>query len=194
MTWVKLCGLSTAADVGVAVEAGADAVGFVTAAGSPRRISPATAADIGGDTGVERFLVTLDLTPEALLRDAEAARVTGVQPHGRHSRAAALRAFQEGYRVLLPTDVVLDPTLRDVPAGMTPFCDGAVPGSGVRFDWDLLGAAERPFVLAGGLDPVTVVDAIDAVRPYGVDVSSGVESERGVKDHGLMRAFLEAVR
>lgn len=194
MTWIKLCGLQTLEDVAVAVEAGADAIGFVTAAGSPRRIGPDRVAQIGREVPVERFLVTLDLTPEALLRDAEAAGVTGVQPHGRHSRVAARRALDEGYRVLVPADAVEDPRLTSVPEGMTPLCDGAHPGSGVAFDWSVLREVDRPFVLAGGLTLDSVGAALAAVRPYGVDVSSGIESARGVKDHDLMRRFVAAAR
>lgn len=194
MTWVKLCGLRTRADVDVAVEAGADAIGFVTAPGSPRRISPAQAASISSDVAIEKFLVTLDLPPEALLRDAQAAGVTGVQPHGRHSRVAAKAALIEGYRVLLPVDVAEDPRLDSVVDGMLPLCDGPRPGSGVAFDWNRLVGVDRDFVLAGGLTAETVGEALRRVRPYGVDVSSGIEVERGVKDHDMMRRFMEAVR
>lgn len=194
MTWVKLCGLRTAEDVAVAVEAGADAIGFVTAAGSPRRISPGHAARIGADAPLERFLVTLDLAPEALIRDAQAAAVTGVQPYGRHARVAAKAALLEGYRVLLPVDVGEDPKLTGVVPEMLPLCDGPRPGSGLGFDWRSLAGVDRDFVLAGGLTPELVADAVRELRPYGVDVSSGVERERGVKDHDLMRRFVEMVR
>lgn len=194
MTWVKLCGLRTVDDVHAAVEAGADAIGFVTAAGSPRRISPSTAAAIGAEAPVERFLVTLDRSPEALLREAEAARVTGVQPHGRYSIVAARAAALEGYRVLLPVDVAEDPTLSSVAKGMTPICDGPRPGTGTSFDWSRLDGVTREYVLAGGLTVQTVGDAVERLAPYGVDVSSGIESERGVKDHDLMRRFVEAAR
>lgn len=194
MTWVKLCGLRTVGDVEVAVAAGADAVGFVTAAGSPRRVSPARAAEIGGDAPLERILVTLDRSPEALLREAEAARVTGVQPHGRHARVAARLALQEGYRVLLPVDVAEDPVLGTVPDAMTPICDGPRPGTGEGFDWARLDGVRRAYVLAGGLTVDTVREAVMRLSPYGVDVSSGIESGRGVKDHDLMRRFVEAAR
>jgi phosphoribosylanthranilate isomerase len=194
MTWIKLCGLRTRDDVVTAVEAGADAVGFVTAAGSPRRVSPSHAAAIGADIVLERFLVTLDLTPEALLRDAVAAGVTGVQPHGRHSAVAARAAAAAGLRVLLPIDVAEDPTLSAATSGMTPICDGPRPGSGVGFDWARLDGVDRDYVLAGGLTVDSVGEALERLHPYGVDVSSGIERDRGVKDHDLMRRFVEAVR
>ena len=159
MTWVKLCGLRTRDDVAVAIEAGADAIGFVTAAGSPRRVSPSHAAAIGGDAAVERFLVTLDLTPEALLRDADAAGVTGVQPHGRHAAVAARAAVAAGFQVLLPIDVAEDPGLSEATSGMMPICDGPRPGSGVGFDWSRLDGIDRDYVLAGGLSLETVGDA-----------------------------------
>jgi phosphoribosylanthranilate isomerase len=194
MTWIKLCGLRTREDVAVAVEAGADAIGFVTAAGSPRRVSPSHAAAIGVDVSIERFLVTFDLTPEALLRDAEAAGVTGVQPHGRHAAVAARAAFSAGFRVLLPVDIGVDPDLSAAAAGMTPICDGPRPGSGIGFDWARLDGIDRDYVLAGGLNLETIGDALERLHPYGVDVSSGIERDRGVKDHDLMRRFVEAVR
>jgi phosphoribosylanthranilate isomerase len=194
VTWVKFCGLRTARDVEVAVEAGADAVGFVTAPGSTRRIAPSHAAVIGADAPVERFLVTLDASPEALLRDAEAAGVTGVQPHGRHALVSARAALEAGLSVLLPVDVAEDPALTSAGPGMIPLCDGPRPGSGMTLDWDRLAGLDRDYVLAGGLTVPNVRDAMERLDPYGLDVSSGIESERGVKDHGLMRAFMEAVR
>lgn len=194
MTWIKLCGLRTRQDVQVALDLHVDAIGFVTAARSPRRISPRAVAEIGGGTAVETYLVTLDLPPEALLRDAAASGVSGVQPHGRHARAAARAALGEGYRVLLPIDVAVGVDIDDVPPDMVPIFDAARPGSGVVFDWTAVAGVERPFVLAGGLSSDNVADALAAVAPYGVDVSSGIESTRGVKDHELMRRFVEAVR
>jgi len=194
MIWVKLCGLTSADDVAAAIDAGADAVGFVTASGSPRRVAPSEVARISQDADIERFLVTLDLAPEALIRDAVAAGVTGVQPHGRYARVAARAARNEGFRVLLPTDVAEDPGLLGVPEGVTPICDGPRPGSGIAFDWSPLVGVDRAFVLAGGLTPDTVGGVVEVVQPYGVDVSSGIELERGVKDHELMRRFVEAAR
>ena len=191
MTWVKLCGLRTADDVEVAVAAGANAIGFVVAPESPRRIDTETAAALGDGVPIERYLVTMDLDPDELLRQAVQARVTGVQPHGRSAAAAARRAIAEGLSVLYPVGSRPGGV---VPEGAMPMIDGPEPGSGTAAAWEGLSGAEGPFVLAGGLTPQNVSDAIRATGAYGVDVSSGIESQRGVKDHALMRAFVEAVR
>ena len=190
MTWVKLCGLRTAEDVAMAVALGADAIGLVTASRSVRAITPAHAALISDTARIARFLVTEDLEPDELLRQVEMAGVTGVQPHGRDAREAADAAAAAGLQVLLPVtvgEVVL------VPTGMTPMIDGPRPGSGQPAEWSSLGGLGRRFVLAGGLDPANVAEAVRLTGAYGVDVSSGIESEPGVKDHELMRQFVAAL-
>lgn len=198
MTWVKLCGLSREGDVAAAVAAGADAIGFVTDPASPRRVTPERARALGDGVDLERFLVTVDLTPEELTAHAATAGVSGVQPHGRHSRAACEAALAAGYRALFPIRVAGRVSFDEVPAGAVPILDAAVDGrhggTGVAFDWGRLEGVAGEFVLAGGLTPETVPRAIRRVRPWGVDVSSGVESAPGVKDHDLMRRFVEAVR
>jgi phosphoribosylanthranilate isomerase len=198
VTWVKLCGLRTRADVEAAVEAGADAVGFVIAPDSPRVIRVGTAAEIGAGVPVERYLVAVDLTPAELLSAAERSGVDGVQPHGAHAREAASAAAEAGYLGLFPVPVSASVDLRNVPDRMTPLLDTAVPGShggtGRSFDWSLAAGAGRPVVIAGGLTPDTVARAVSIARPWGVDVSSGIERSPGEKDHDLMRRFVEAVR
>ncbi|MDX1690797.1 MAG: phosphoribosylanthranilate isomerase [Acidimicrobiia bacterium] len=198
MTWVKLCGLRTREDVEVAVEAGADAVGFVLAAGSPRRISVDTARRIGADAAVERYLVTVDVEPGPLLEAAELAGADGVQPHGAHAADAAAAALDAGLRVLFPVPVTDRVALADVPPDARPLLDTHVPGmhggTGRTFDWDLAADPGRDVVIAGGLTPDTVGVAVGIARPWGVDVSSGIERSPGEKDHALMRRFVEAVR
>lgn len=194
MIWIKLCGMRSRADVAAAEAAGADAVGFVTAAGSVRRVTALEAAEYGEGCSVERFLVTTDETPEDLLLAARASRVTGVQPHGRHGSEAAAAAIEAGYRVLFPVPVSADIDTTAVPEGALPIFDGAVPGSGTGFDPALISTFPGRYVVAGGLTPDNVGDILTELRPYGVDVSSGIERERGVKDPVLMRRFVEAVR
>jgi phosphoribosylanthranilate isomerase len=198
MTWVKLCGLRTRADVVAAVEAGADAVGFVVASGSARRVTLSEAARLGAGIDAERYLVTVDLDPEVLVAAARAASVTGVQPHGRHGAAAAAAARDAGFDVLLPVPVRDEVDVASVPEGVMPILDaspnGQHGGSGVAFDWRLAEGLGRPVVLAGGLTPENVADAVAIVRPWGVDVSSGIETVPGVKDHDRMRRFVEAVK
>jgi phosphoribosylanthranilate isomerase len=198
MTWVKLCGLSGPGDVAAAVAAGADAAGFVLAPESPRAVSPEWAREVGVGAQIERFVVTVDLPPDRLLAAASAAGATGVQPHGEHAREAAEAALSAGYRVLFPIRVAGPVSLAGVPDGAIPILDTAVEGlhggTGVAFDWSHTSAVAGDFVLAGGLTPDSVSDAIRRLRPWGVDVSSGVESAPGVKDHDLMRRFVEAAK
>ena len=106
MTWIKLCGMGTSSDVAAAQNAGADAVGFVTARRSVRFVSPSTVAEISAGCSIPRFLVTEDETPDDLLAAALLAGVTGVQPHGDHADQAARAALEAGYDVLFPVVVV----------------------------------------------------------------------------------------
>jgi len=193
MTWVKLCGMRTSSDVAAAQIAGADAVGFVTVPRSVRFVSPSTVAEISAGCTISRFLVTEDETPDALLAAALVAAVTGVQPHGDHADQAARAALEAGYDVLYP--VVAVPGIDvEAPEGMIPILDGPVPGSGIGFDSAVVGSLPAQFVVAGGLTPDNVAEVLTRLRPYGVDVSSGIELERGVKDPELMQRFVDAVR
>jgi len=196
MTWVKLCGMTRREDVEVAVVAGADAVGFVAAPGSVRRVTPEQAAVLGEGIRIERFLVTVDLEPGLLLAAALLAAVDGVQPHGRHSVEAADLMLREGYRVLFPVRVDGPPDLLQVPEGAIPLLDTAVPGlhggTGESFDWGLAAGLGRDVAVAGGLTPENVGVAVAAAVPWGVDVASGVESAPGVKDSVAMKRFVEA--
>ncbi len=198
MTWVKLCGMTRRRDVEAAAELGVDAVGFVIAAESPRRVSPAEAAELGSGVAVERFLVSVDLEPEGLLASAREAGVTGVQPHGRHAVEAAEAAFSVGLRVLFPVRVGRRLHLTQVPDWAVPILDTAVPGrhggSGRSFDWTLTAGCGRHVVIAGGLTPENVAGALAAAKPWGVDVASGIETAPGVKDHAKMEQFVEATR
>ena len=198
MTWVKFCGMTRREDVEAAVVAGADAVGFVTASGSVRRVTPEQAALLGDGIGIERFLVTVDLEPGLLLAAARVGGVDGVQPHGRHSVEAADLMLREGYRVLFPVRVDGRPDLSQVPDGAIPLLDTAVPGlhggTGESFDWSLAAGLDRDVVVAGGLTPWNVAVAMAAAVPWGVDVASGVESTLGVKDSVAMKRFVEAAR
>lgn len=198
MTWIKLCGLTRRSDVEAAVAAGADAVGFVVAPESTRRVTVEEAAALGAGLEASRVLVTVDLGPDALLSAAAAAGVDGVQPHGRFRADAAASAVAAGYLVLFPVRVDSVVSLAGMPEGATPILDAAVTGrhggTGTMFDWSAAEGLELDYVLAGGLDPGNVADAVRRLRPWGVDVSSGIEARPGVKDHDLMRRFVEAVR
>lgn len=198
MTWVKVCGLSTEQDVAVATAAGADAVGFVIAGQSPRRVSVDVARDLASGSTITTVLVTVDIEPARLLEYASHAGVTGVQPHGIHALDAARAAARSGLFVLLP--VPMRETF-EVPAAeekitrlFDSFRADQHGGTGAVFDWRRLKGVEPPFVVAGGLDPMNVGDAIRAVRPWGVDASSGLEAAAGVKDHGKVAAFVREAK
>ncbi|GHJ43117.1 N-(5'-phosphoribosyl)anthranilate isomerase [Catellatospora sp. TT07R-123] len=196
--FVKVCGVRTEADVAAVVAAGADAVGFVLT-DSVRRVEPGTARLLAA--GVPPEVLTVGVVHGVPAAEAArlglAAGVRAVQLHGGYPRSA----FEE--LAGLPFQLIRATTLdagTDVRVGAYGedllLLDSPVAGSGERWDLSLLGAAppEGKWLLAGGLRPDNVAEAVGAVRPWGVDVSSGVESSRGVKDHDLIHRFVAAAR
>lgn len=189
-TRVKICGLKTTEDVRASLEAGADAVGFVFAQSSPRYVEPARAAELARLVPPFVWKVGVFLDGEAdRLEDLSASvGLQAVQVHGRLDRrprgVMLIRAlpFDSVEAVGDDCDLVL--------------LDNPRPGSGEEWDWKLAAsvARERRVVLAGGLAPSNVGEAVRQVRPYAVDVSSGVERRRGVKDPELIGRFIEEVR
>lgn len=198
MTWVKVCGMRTSADVRAATEAGADALGFVLAPDSPRSVPPEVAARLIADADLPTFLVTVDASGAELLDLAGFTGASGVQPHGADSEAAAAVARGAGLAVLRPMPVVDGLDLSTVPDDQIPILDTRVPGlhggTGVRFDLDLLPDIDRDWVMAGGLGPDNVATAIADARPWGVDASSGLESSPGRKDRDLIAAFVREAK
>lgn len=195
--FIKICGLKTEQDVDTAVEAGADAIGFVFSA-SPRRIDAATAARLS--RRVPEHVLTVGVFRQEPLGDvrslATESGIGAIQLHGPEDRAyyddlatgdwTLIRAAAFGDSVPRCGEFGEDMLLVDAP----------VPGSGIAWDWasrPLAVAGER-WLLAGGLTPENVRDAVAATDPWGVDVSSGVEQSRGVKDPGLIRDFIKAAR
>ena len=190
--WIKICGLRTAAAIEVAAAAGANAVGFVFHDASPRNLSLAAARELqrAVPAGVERVAVFLH--PSQALVDAVLA---AIEPDWLQTDAGDLPGLRlpEGQRVL--------PVLRDdaVDAAALPgriLFESARSGVGERPDWMVAAglARDTQLVLAGGLHPANVAEAVRTVRPFGVDVSSGVERERGMKDAQLVREFIRAAR
>jgi len=196
--FVKVCGLRTSADVATATDSGADAVGFVLTR-SPRQVTAAGARRLAA--GVPGSVLTVGVL--AGIGAAEAARlareagVDAVQLHGRYPREAFAALAAEGMRLIRATPLDEDTELTVGAYGEELLLlDSPAAGSGQRWDLSRLGRS-RPqgrWLLAGGLDPASVGAAIATARPWGVDVSSGVESASGVKDHGLIRAFVAAAR
>jgi phosphoribosylanthranilate isomerase len=200
MTFVKVCGITRAEDARHAVQHGATALGFVFWPGSPRYIDPARAAQIIETLppGVTSVGVFVDQPVDEIEQIVERAGVGTIQLHGDETSAHAAAL---GRPVLKATTIAAAETmLADWPDDTLVLLDAHDPvrrgGTGQTIDWagaaDL--AARRRVVLAGGLTPDNVQEAIAVVRPYGVDVSSGVEQSPGVKDLDKMSRFLEQVR
>jgi phosphoribosylanthranilate isomerase len=218
MTWVKICGMTNLEDALTAVEAGADAVGFVFYEKSPRNISVEAAREIveGLPEGVEKVGVFVDLEAERIREIVLDARLTAVQLHGKRSlesvwkdRRPALECV--GVSKLIPMlhgDALKDDDLliqQRVHGNMFALLldsrsNGATGGTGTTFDWEATRGAVQamslmvPVIVAGGLTPLNVTEAIKTFQPFGVDVSSGVEACPGKKDPEKVRAFVKAVR
>lgn len=190
--WVKVCGLRSAADVEAAVDAGADAVGLVFHPASPRHltIEQARAVAAAVPRGVARVAVFLRPGPSEVAEVVRAIAPDFVQVDRASLAALVLDAVPRSLPVLRDAEPVVDP--------LPPLLlyEGTQSGAGHRADWSRAAAiaARTKLVLAGGLDARCVGEAIRAVRPYGVDVSSGVEATRGVKDPGMIREFVEVAR
>jgi len=189
---IKICGLSRPEDVAAAVRAGADAVGFVFHAGSPRNVTPAAAGALvrGVPVGVLKVAVTLH--PAQSLVDAV---LHEFRPDVWQTDAADFASL------VLPGDVTPWPVLRAgaaIPEALPRrlLFEGAKSGTGEVADWAQAAAlAHRAeLILGGGLTPDNVAAAVHAVRPWGVDVSSGVESAPGVKDPHKITRFVLAAR
>ncbi|MBL9148990.1 MAG: phosphoribosylanthranilate isomerase [Phycisphaerae bacterium] len=196
-TRVKICGLSTDADVVAAAEAGADLVGFVLWQGSPRHVTLERAralAALAARHSLESVALVVDAEPAFLAALGDFDRV---QCHGHESCNAVSRAPKPVLRGF-PFSPEAFATWAACPSVDALLVDGPRGGSGEAFDHaplvPLVAASPKKVFLAGGLTPETVGAAIARVRPYGVDVSSGVERTRGVKDPERMAAFCAAVR
>jgi phosphoribosylanthranilate isomerase len=192
--WIKVCGVRTADTLAAAVEAGADAVGFVFHPASPRHLAVAEARALAADVppGIEKVTVFLHPAQAEIDAAIDAVRPDWVQTDAADLAALRLPAGQQVLPVYR-TDWLL-PSQQELPRRC--LLESGRSGAGERADWIQAArlAAAGELVLAGGLDAGNVADAIAAVRPFGIDVSSGVESTRGVKDATLIRNFVDAAR
>jgi phosphoribosylanthranilate isomerase len=238
MTWVKICGINNLEDALTAVEAGADALGFVFYEKSPRNVAPETVREIVRQlpAQIEKVGVFVGNNPKNLPRLAHDLGLTGSQLHfGPHidsvneTTVSGLGCFPRGFkrytsmaaelfiesedsamRFVASTARTLE-SLRSLPDAdrltnfvQTIFLDsGSLQqpgGTGLVFDWQkaapIVGRMQQVVrvVIAGGLNPMNVTEAIHVLKPWGVDVSSGVESKPGKKDPAKVRAFVSAVR
>jgi len=199
---VKICGLTNVADAQQAAEAGADVLGFVFYEASPRHVPIEVAARIIRELPpfIVKAGVFVDAPEDFVIRAIADCGLNLLQFHGgespeycRQFGLMSIKAFRikdaESLQRLAeyPTEAwLLDSYAADKPGG-----------TGEKFNWDLAGEAQklgRPIFLAGGLTPGNVAEAVQRVHPYGVDVSSGVESAPGRKDHAKVQAFINAAK
>lgn len=200
---IKICGVTRAEDVVAAAAAGADAVGFVCHPGSARWVPPAQLAALASrlPAFVTPVLLFVNAAPEAVHAAIAAVPHALLQFHGDETEAEC-RSYQRPYvRALrIGEGVRLLDCEREFASAAALLADAPVPGyggGGVAFDWSRVPARSlrrKPLVLAGGLNAGNVGAAIAQVQPHAVDVSSGVESAKGVKDAALIRGFIAAVR
>ena len=199
---IKICGITRVEDALLAAEAGADALGFMFFAGSPRSLSAARAREITGELPpfIARVGVFVNAGREEVLRTVDEAGINVLQFHGDESPefcASFSLPVMKALRVKDAASLEAIPRFGKRAILLDAFVPGQLGGSGTRFNWDLAVRAKehgRPIVLAGGLTPENVQDAIGKVTPYGVDVSSGVESAPGVKDAAKVREFIQRAR
>ncbi|AWN17450.1 phosphoribosylanthranilate isomerase [Salinisphaera sp. LB1] len=198
----KICGVRSVADARAAAAAGADAVGLVFAAASKRRITAAQGAEIAAALPpfVSRVALFMDNDPDEIARILATVAIDVIQFHGAES-ADFCNAFDRPYIKAVPMGepgVKLTDWAERHPRATAFLLDanrvGEAGGQGRAFDWQATVAAiDRPIVIAGGLTPGNVGAAIARFAPYAVDVSSGVESEPGVKCSERMRVFVNTV-
>lgn len=209
-TRVKICGITRLEDALEAARAGADAIGFVFVPESARAIEPEAARAIAArlPAFVTPVGLFLDASADDVQRAIEGWPELVPQFHGTESAAECERHHRRYLKALglgeggqLPTEDVLAAYAGSQGFLFDSHAPGALGGTGVAFDWSALADArragrfdDRPLVLAGGLDASTVGEAVRRVAPWALDVSSGVESAKGVKDHQAMHAFVAAVR
>jgi phosphoribosylanthranilate isomerase len=214
-TLVKICGITNLADAEVAVDAGAEFLGFNFYAKSPRHVTPETVRQIltalaadahtaGRPAMVGIFVNTPVDQVQAVL---DSTGLDYAQLHGDETPQDVAALGGRGFKALRPSSLA---AARDQAAAFTVYPHAAAPqllvdaystqaygGTGHRADWEIAAALAQIYprlMLAGGLDPENVAAALAAVRPWGVDVGSGVEVAPGRKDHAKLRAFVAAVR
>jgi phosphoribosylanthranilate isomerase len=202
---VKICGVTNLDDAAEAVRLGAWAVGLIHFRESPRAVGAEEAVRIGAAFRRKCEVVGVFVNPELgeVAKAVEDAGLTMVQLNGEEGPAFCSEvARKTGVKVVKAIHVSSAADVHAAEAFRTDFHlfdrkgDGLWGGTGESFDWGLLRErrSEAPAIVAGGLRPENVAEAIAVARPYAVDVASGVEAEPGRKDHALMAAFFEAVR
>jgi len=218
MTWVKICGITNLEDAQTAINAGADALGFVFYDKSPRRVDVSAAQNIVRELPdqIEKVGVFVDADADTIRETASQVGLTAIQLHGQDSMdhvwqdSRPIREHLGVSRLILavPGDrlkqggvLITDRAREEVFALLLDAqSDGTFGGTGVTFDW--MGtrgmvqiiSLKIPVIVAGGLTTSNVAEAVRILKPFGVDVSSGVEASPGKKDPGKVRTFIQAAR
>jgi phosphoribosylanthranilate isomerase len=201
---VKICGVKNETDAIAAIEAGADALGFNLYRASKRFIQWETEMKWIRELPAEiaRIAVIVDLTPEAAGLLLGMDLFDGLQLHGEESKEfcqSLVISRKPVIKAVRLTSVEVLERVRGYPVFgflIDSYREGALGGTGERFDWTLLKdiILEKPLLVAGGLTPENVADAVREMHPYAVDVASGVENEKGFKDRKKMEDFVLAAR
>lgn len=200
MVKVKICGITNREDALEAVDAGADALGFVFYKGSPRHISPDVAKDIV--KSIPPFVTTVgvfvDERGEEIERTMRYAAIDVAQLHGNETPEACPTGMRVIKAIRVKELIDLEPLkhYRVSAFLLDTYTPESLGGTGQIFNWDIALAAKEfgRIILAGGLNPDNVEKAVRWVRPYAVDVSSGVEEEKGKKDYKKIRLFIERAK
>jgi phosphoribosylanthranilate isomerase len=201
-TKVKICGITNPADAQAAVAAGADALGFIFYEKSPRYVRLADAAAISRALApfILRVGVFVNAPEEFVFSAITECGLTLLQFHGDESPEFCAQfgvMNMKAFRVHGPETLEKIPQYKTDAYLLDAYSSTTLGGTGEKFNWDLAVEAQKfgkPIFLAGGLTADNVAGAIRKVRPFGVDVSSGVESAPGIKDHAKIRAFIGASR
>lgn len=208
MTLVKICGLKTPETVDAAVKAGVNFIGFVFYPPSPRAITPKEAAELIGTLPEDVKAVGLFANPtdNDIKKTLEETPLDMLQLHGEET-PERLRELRNQFSLpIIKAFPIASKADLDPIADYTPHCDwllfdtkseSSIPGgTGKSFDWNLLKEMQfdRPWMLSGGLNSINVTKALSILTPRAVDVSSGVESQRGVKDAGKIKEFIKTVK
>jgi phosphoribosylanthranilate isomerase len=205
-TWIKFCGTTSLEDALASIEAGADALGFIFAP-SKRHITPEKAQAIIErlPQTIERIGVFLNASPDEIRQVAAVVDLTGIQLHGKENMADIRRALP-GDRsslgiiktILMGNGIAKVASALSAGEAVYAWLLDSGAGSGKTFDWQAartaLGARQGRFIIAGGLTPENVGEAIHVFSPWGVDVVTGIEREPGHKDPSKLKAFVSAVR
>jgi len=202
MVRIKICGITNLEDASAAVDFGADTLGFVFFQGSPRCITLQQAESI--ICKLPPFVTTVgvfaDEAPELIRSSIIDAGIDVVQLHGDEKPESCLFSRRSIKAIRIKSIESLEPlkTFKGIVSAflLDAYTPVALGGTGIKFNWDIAVEAKQfgRIILAGGLTPDNIQDAVRHVRPYGVDVSSGVEQEKGKKDHQKMRLFIERAR